>query len=73
MINYMQDTICILTLPALFVMMAVQLFFTFKNKKNATQKKKPEKVLHRKPRRNSPVKKSAGEIPAPFNQTELPL
>ena len=53
-----RDTICIVIALLSPIMSAILLFNHLKMSKNATQKKRKqkEKVLHGKPRRNSPVK-----------------
>lgn len=59
MVN-MQDTLCIITVPALIISMWLHLFFTLKQKQNEKQKekksRKKETLLHRKPRRNQALK-----------------
>ena len=56
----MQDTLCIITVPALIISMWLHLFFTLKQKQNEKQKekksRKTQKVLHSKPRRNTSVR-----------------
>lgn len=53
----MQDTLCIITVPALIISMWLHLFITIKQKQNEKQKekksRKTQKVLHSKQRRNT--------------------
>lgn len=72
MVNQMQDTLCIITVPALIISMWLHLFFTLKQKQNEKQKakksRKAETLLHGQPRRRKALKQT--EILTQQNQND---